>query len=419
MSMKDVLAVILGGGQGTRLFPLTTERAKPAVPLAGKYRLIDIPMSNCFHANIDKIAILTQFNSVSLHRHIWHTYRRDIFTPGWVQILAAEQTPNSRDWYQGTADAVRKQITEIISSGAKYVLILAGDHLYRMDYKGFVEHHIANDADITVAVQPVEPEVASSLGLLKLNDDGRIGSFVEKPKDPAVLEQFTSGNDPEKPYMASMGIYVFNLSMLLELLDRPGNDFGKDLIPNAIDEDRGVFGYVFDGYWEDIGTIQRFYKVNLDMAKTNPPFDFYDAQRPIYTHARFLPGSEIHDSQVDNVLLADGSRIYDSIVRESVIGLRSIVHQDATVIGSIIMGADDYETEQQQAHNARIGIPNIGVGPNTVIKGTIVDKNARIGRDVNIRSLPDRPDQEHKEWVSRDGIVIIPKGAIIPDGTVI
>ncbi len=419
MSMKDVLAVILGGGQGARLHPLTKERAKPAVPLAGKYRLIDIPMSNCFHADIEKIAILTQFNSVSLHRHIWNTYRRDIFTPGWVQILAAEQTPTSADWYQGTADAVRKQLTEILSAGSQYVLILAGDHLYRMDYSKFVDYHLANRADITIAVQPVGWDVVSGLGVLKRSENGRIASFVEKPKDPAVQEQFISSDDPQKPFMASMGIYVFSIDMLLELLNNPGNDFGRDLIPAAIAARRDVFGYVFDGYWEDIGTIRRFYQVNLEMAGPNAPFDFYDAVHPIYTHARFLPGSEIHDAQLHDVLMADGCRITSAIVRESVVGLRSTINPDATVTASIVMGADRYEGEEQLAENARQGIPDIGVGANSVIKRAIIDKNARIGRNVNIRSIPDRPDEEHENWVARDGIVIVPKGAVIPDGTVI
>lgn len=416
--MRDVLGLILGGGQGARLYPLTKERSKPAVPLAGKYRLIDIPMSNCFHAGIEKIAILTQFNSASLHRHIWSTYTRDIFTPGWVQILAAEQTPFSRDWYQGTADAVRKQLVEIKEAGTRYVLILAGDHLYRMDYRAFVQRHLDLDADITIAVQPVGRDVVSGLGILKLDSDSRITSFVEKPKDEETLKRFESGSNPERPYMASMGIYVFSTQVLMEMLGEPGDDFGRDLIPASI-EKRRVVGYSFDGFWEDIGTIRRFYEVNLRMAKPDAPFDFYDARAPIYTHARFLPGSDVQESHLDEVLLADGCRITKATVRECVVGLRGTIGREANVQSSVIMGADYYETDADRAENRRLGRPDIGIGPGSVIKGAIVDKNARIGANVHIRYVPDRPDQEDTDWVSRDGIIIVPKGAVIPDGTVI
>ena len=419
MSMKDVLGLILGGGQGKRLYPLTAERAKPAVPLAGKYRLIDIPMSNCFHADIEKIAILTQFNSASLHRHIWNTYNRDVFTRGWVQILAAEQTPYSRDWYQGTADAVRKQIIEIRQAGAKYILILAGDHLYRMDFRKFVDFHIANEAEVSVAVQPVSYDDVSGLGILKLDDENRITSFVEKPQNDEALAGFESGDNPDKPYMASMGIYVFNADFLYELLDRDGDDFGHDLIPGAIMSNHRVFGYIFDGYWEDIGTIRRFYEVNLEMAAPNAPFDFYDAERPIYTHARFLPGSEVYNARLHNVLLTDGCRIDSATVNNCVIGLRSIIGQEAKIKESIVMGADYYETEEHKEENKKIGRPNIGIGAHTVISGAIIDKNARIGNDVTIRYNPERGNNDEGNWVSVDGIVVVPKNAIIRDGTVI
>lgn len=416
--MNDVLGLILGGGQGARLYPLTKERSKPAVPLAGKYRLIDIPISNCFHADIEKIAILTQFNSASLHRHIWSTYARDQFARGWVQILAAEQTPLSRDWYQGTADAVRKQWIEIKEAGTRYVLILAGDHLYRMDYRKFVQRHIDLEADITVAVQPVGRDVVSGLGILKLSNDSRITSFTEKPTNEEVLERFASGSNPDKPYMASMGIYVFNTEVLQEVLNDDVDDFGRDILPRSI-EHRRVCGYVFDGFWEDIGTIRRFYEVNLRMAKANAPFDFYDAQAPIYTYARFLPGSEIQNTRLDEVLLADGCRIYESTVRECVVGLRSIIGQEANIQSSVLMGADYYETDDDRAANRRLGIPDIGIGPNAVIKGAIIDKNARIGSNVTIRYIPDRQDEIQENWVARDGIIIVPKSAVIPDGTVI
>ena len=416
--MKNVLGLILGGGQGARLYPLTKERSKPAVPLAGKYRLIDIPMSNCFHADIEKIAILTQFNSASLHRHIWSTYTRDQFSPGWVQILAAEQTPRSRDWYQGTADAVRKQWIEIKEAGTRYVLILAGDHLYRMDYRKFVQRHIDSEADISVAVQPVSRDIVSGLGILKLGSDNRITNFIEKPKNPEVLKQFESGSNPDKPFMASMGIYIFNTDVLQEVLGEDLVDFGRDILPHSI-EKRRVYGYVFDGYWEDIGTIRRFFEVNLQMAKIDAPFDFYDDNAPIFTHARFLPGSEVQNSRLDEVLLSDGCRIYEATVRESVVGLRGIIGAEANVQSSILMGADYYETDEQKAENRKLDRPDIGIGENAVIKGAIIDKNARIGKNVTIRYIPDRPEEETDNWVARDGIIIVPKNAILRDGEVI
>jgi glucose-1-phosphate adenylyltransferase len=418
MRMKDVLAIILGGGRGTRLYPLTTERSKPAVPLAGKYRLIDIPMSSCIHAGIEKIAILTQFNSVSLHRHIYSTYVRDIFTPGWVQILAAEQTPRSADWYQGTADAVRKQLVEIKQAGSKYTIILAGDHLYRMDYREFVQFHVDNEADVTIAVQPVGREDAPSLGILKLAADNEIDQFIEKPQTQELLDAFVSRDDSDKPYMASMGIYVFETSVLIELLSHKGDDFGRDIIPGVMGK-RKVMGYVFDGYWEDIGTIKRFYEVNLEMAAPDAPFDFYDAERPIYTHARFLPASEIHGAHLHNVLLPDGCRVYDATVNNSVIGLRSIIGKEAQIHDTVLMGADYYETEKERAENRRLGRPDIGIGAGSEIHRSIIDKNARIGRNVRIRDFANRPDMETDNWVVRDGIVLVPKNAIIRDGTVI
>lgn len=417
VDMSDVLGLILGGGRGTRLYPLTRDRAKPAVPLAGKYRLIDIPMSNCFHAGIQKIAILTQFNSASLHRHIWNTYRRDNFTPGWVQILAAEQTPQSHDWYQGTADAVRKQLIEIREADTTYTVILAGDHLYRMDYSKFVQHHVDNGADITVAVQPVGRDVVSGLGILKMNENGRITRFVEKPPLDRV-DDLKSGKDPDKPFMASMGIYVFETKVLDELLEASGDDFGGDIIPAAIDE-RRVVGYVFDGFWEDIGTIRRFYEVNLEMTAPDAPFDFYSAKRPIYTHARFLPATEVYGARLSSVLLADGSHIYKAQITNCVIGLRSHIGSDVVINDTVIMGADDYETDEELAENRRLGRPDIGIAAGSVIEGAIIDKNARIGHNVEIRYLPNRPDEEHDNWVSRDGIVIISKNAVIPDNTVI
>lgn len=419
MQMQDVLAIVLGGGVGSRMYPLTRDRTKPAVPFAGKYRLIDIPMSNCFASEIDKIAILTQFNSVSLHRHIHRTYTRDIFTRGWVQILAAEQTYRSGDWYQGTADAIRKQEIEIKSAGTEYTLILAGDHLYRMDYKKFVEFHIESGADVTIAVQPVSSEDASALGILKLDDTGQITKFTEKPKTDEELDGLESGDDPEKPYMASMGIYVFRTKTLIDMLDdNPGDDFGKHIIPAAI-KPRRVMGYVFGGYWEDIGTIRRFYEVNLDMAAPLPNFNLYDPKRPIYTRPRFLAASKIQGGSLLNVLLADGCRIQEATIRNSVVGLRSIISDGVSIERSVIMGADFYEQPEGSDGGDQANLPKIGIGQDSVIQGALVDKNARIGKQVIIRNIPDRKDEEHENWVAREGIVIVPKGAVIPDGTVI
>ncbi len=417
MQMRDVLGLILGGGAGARLYPLTKERAKPAVPLAGKYRLIDIPMSSCLHAGIEKIAILTQFNSVSLHRHIQRTYTRDMFTPGWVQILAAEQTPTMRDWYQGTADAVRKQLMEIREANTPYTLILAGDHLYRMDYRDFARFHEESGADVSVAIQPVGWDVAPGLGILKIDGDNRIISFTEKP-EPDQLHGLESWLGAEKPFMASMGIYIFNTDILVELLDGPGNDYGSDIIPRAMQEKK-LMGYVFEGYWEDIGTIRRFYEVNLELAQPDAPFDFYSPDAPIYTHPRFLPASEIHGANLDNVLLPDGCRLHACSIHNSVVGLRSIVGSDVAIESSVIMGADFYETETHRAENRRLGRPDVGIGEGSHIANAIIDKNARIGRNVIIRALVDRPEDHGAGWVARDGIVIVPKNAIIPDGTVI
>jgi glucose-1-phosphate adenylyltransferase len=417
MNMKAVLGLIMGGGQGSRLYPLTKLRSKPAVPIAGKYRLIDIPISNCLHAGIHKIAILTQFNSVSLHRHIQRTYARDMFTAGWVQILAAEQTPRSAGWYQGTADAVRQQLMEIQAARTEYVLILAGDHLYNMDYRAFVEYHVETGADITMAVQPVSADMAPALGILKRNADGRIESFTEKP-EPAALAGLASMPGPDKPYLASMGIYVFRTDLLFEVLKSEGDDFGKDVIPKALADYR-VMGYVYDGYWADIGTIRRFYEVNLEMALSDRLFDFYIPGRPIYSRARFLPATEVYGARIENALLADGCRVVDSQINHAVIGLRSQIGPKTQIRSSILMGADYYETEADRTENQRRGRPAIGIGEGAVVEGAIIDKNARIGRNVRIRHLPGRPDSETDNWVARDGLVVIPKNAAIADEMVI
>jgi len=414
--MLDVLGLIMGGGRGTRLFPLTENRSKPAVPFAGKYRLIDIPISNCINAGIDKIAILTQFRSVSLHRHITNTYRRDIFTKGWVDILAAEQSPRSDAWYQGTADAVRQQLHEIQNADTKYVLILAGDHLYQMDYSKFVQYHKDTNADITIAVQPVEAELASGLGILKRNPEGEITSFFEKPK-AEELSGLRSIPNSSKPYMASMGIYVFTTELLVELLKTEGNDFGKDIIPNAMRNHR-ILGYIFEGYWADIGTIRKFYEVNLEMTMHDRQFKFNIADN-LYTHPRFLPPSEIHGARMDQVLLADGCQIGDAKISNSVVGLRSRISDGATIKDSVLMGADFKETPEMRKENKKLGRPNVGIGRNSIIESSIVDKNARIGSKVHIRNVINRKDAENENWFAREGLVIIPKNAIIADGTVI
>jgi glucose-1-phosphate adenylyltransferase len=413
-AMKEILAVILGGGRGSRLFPLTKIRSKPAVPIAGKYRLIDIPLSNCINSDIFQIDVLTQFNSHSLHRHINQTYNFDKFHTGFVEILAAEQTLDSADWYQGTADALRKQLFQIRASRAKYVLVLAGDHLYRMDYAPMAEFHWEHKADITVAVQPVRGEEAPRLGILKRGPHDRITDFAEKPKDPAVLEGLVSRSDPQRPFLGSMGIYLFNMQVLVDLLnDNPGyDDFGSDIIPHAI-HDHNVIGFDFDGYWRDIGTIRSFYEVNLELACQDSPFNFFDHERPVYTHSRFLPGSVVEDSRLKDVLLADGCRISRAEISHSVIGIRSVIGAGAQIKDSVLMGADYYQVEV----NDHPGIPAIGIGPGCQIEGAIIDKNARLGANVLIRPFPIGFNTTNENWVVQDGIVVIPKDGIIPDGT--
>lgn len=412
-TMSDILAVILGGGRGQRLYPLTKLRSKPAVPIAGKYRLIDIPISNCINSGIYRIDVLTQYNSHSLHRHITSTYHFDAFHPGFVEILAAEQTPESADWYQGTADAVRKQLFQIRSARAKYVLILAGDHLYRMDYRPMAEYHWEKGADITVAVQPVSAEDAHRFGILKCNETGRIVDFYEKPKDPNVQARFISRPGDARPFMGSMGIYLFNTEVLIDLLlgNPDFDDFGADIIPHAI-QTHAVYGYTFDGYWADIGTIRSFYEVNLQLTTTNAPFNFYDAEHPIYTHARFLPGSIVEDSILKDVLLAEGCRIQKAEITHSVIGVRSVIQAGTVIRDSILMGADYYTPEGSPS------IP-IGIGPNCYIEGAIIDKNARIGANVVIRPFPRGTEMKdpQERWYIQDGIVVIPKNGLLPDGT--
>ncbi len=419
MSMRDVLALILGGGQGTRLYPLTKLRAKPAVPLGGKYRLIDIPISLCINSGIPKIYVLTQFLSESLHRHIYQTYKFDVFTDGFVHILAAEQTRGGMDWYQGTADAVRKQLWRMEHARPEDVLILSGDHLYQMDYAKFVELHREKRADVTIAVQPVDAHGATRFGILKTDGEGRITSFHEKPAADE-LDGLESAPETEKPYMASMGIYLFRADVLQRVLTgSETEDFGKEVIPQAIDISR-VYAFEFDGYWEDIGTVRAFYEANLALGEPDPPFDLYNQEQPIYTHPRFLPPAVTDGCDLERAVVADGCLIHGSDIRQSVVGLRSVIGPEVRIIRSVVMGADFFETPERKAENRTAGRPDVGIGRGSSIEGAIIDKNARIGEGVTIRAQdPEGEMVETENYVIRDGIVVVPKNSVIPDGTVI
>ncbi len=412
---QNVLGLVMGGGRGSRLWPLTKLRAKPAVPIGGKYRLIDIPVSNCLNSDIHQIAILTQFNSVSLHRHISQTYHFDFFHPGWVQILAAEQTMDSADWYQGTADAVRKQLFEIQVTGASEVLVLAGDHLYRMDYTEMIQRHRELGADVTVGVLPVSREDASRFGILKQDRKGRITAFVEKPQTSEELEGFALEAEGDERYPGSMGIYLFRTQVLIELLASAHDDFGGDVIPAAIRSHK-VYACSFDGYWEDIGTMRAFYEANLLLTLPDAPFRFHDPDRPIYTHPRFLPGSRIYDVRLDRVLLADGCIVEGADLSHSVIGIRSVIGEDVVVQDTVVMGADYYEQEARNRGNRAVPM---GIGRGSRIAGAIIDKNARIGEGVRIEPFPRGTEIDKQDWSVRDGIVVVPKSATIPSGTVI
>lgn len=413
MSLETVLGLVLGGGRGTRLWPLTKLRAKPAVPIAGKYRIVDIPLSNCLNSGVSQIAILTQFNSVSLHRHISQTYNFDLFHRGWVQILAAEQTLTSTDWYQGTADAVRKQLFEIQVTGASDVLVLAGDHLYRMDFSAMAKLHWESQADVTIAVKPVSREDAPRFGILKLDDHQRILDFIEKPDDESLLDAFICRQDPRLPVLGSMGIYLFRMPVLIDLLVNSNHaDFGGDLIPAAIKTHK-VFGYTFEGYWEDIGTIRTFYEANLGLTEKVPAFDFHDQEFPIYTHPRFLPGTRIYDATLDRVLLSDGCLIEGAQLHNTVIGIRSIIGGDVVIEDTVIMGADYYDEHELSGRAKKIPI---GIGRGARIRAAIIDKNARIGPGVRIMPFLRGVDIDEENWSAHDGVVVIPKDAVLPEG---
>ncbi|MBQ7167228.1 MAG: glucose-1-phosphate adenylyltransferase [Treponema sp.] len=420
-----VLSIILGGGKGTRLYPLTKERSKPAVPFGGKYRIVDIPISNCINSGYKKIYLLTQFNSASLHLHIINSYNFDRFSRGFVEILAAEQTLEHSGWYEGTADAVRKNVAHFRVQHPTHYIILSGDQLYRMDLKKFMNAHIASGADITIAAKAVNRSDASGFGIMKVDDRNQITSFMEKPAkdmnidDWKIPQESRAGLPDDLEYLASMGIYIFNAKAMDEMLDNKYNDFGKEIIPQAI-KSKKVNSYVFNGYWEDIGTIRSFYEATLDLTNPVPHFNFYEEEKPIYTHMRNLPPSKINHADMTATLASEGCVITNSRIQRSVIGVRSIINEGCDLDGVIMMGADFYEDEEVQKENKAKGIPNMGIGKNCKINKAIIDKNSRIGDNCCINvSGKKYEDGDHGMFYSADGIIIIRKFDVIPAGTVI
>jgi glucose-1-phosphate adenylyltransferase len=414
------LAIIMGGGAGSRLFPLTKERSKPAVPLAGKYRIVDIPVSNCINSGLRRVYVLTQFNSASLHKHIHSAFKFDNFSRSFVEILAAQQTPTDNNWYQGTADAVRQNLRDFLQYPYEYYVILSGDQLYRMDFREVLKQHIETKADMTLATIPVGREAATAFGIMHTDDQRRIVRFEEKPKKPALLDELRIpkvllkelGQPADADlYQASMGIYIFNRDILVKALDNDYADFGKHVIPEMLSRFR-VHSYIFQGYWEDIGTIRAFFDANLQLTDAVPAFNFFDTVTPIYTHARFLPGSKINGATIKQAIVSDGCIIDDAHIERSVIGIRSYIKSGTTIRQSVIMGADFYDVD-----NANRGGPELGIGKNCVIDQAIIDKNARIGDGCVI--TPDgKPDNfDGPNYYVRDGIVVVPKGASIPAGT--
>jgi glucose-1-phosphate adenylyltransferase len=417
--MQDTIAVILGGGRGSRLFPLTLHRSKPAVPIGGKYRLIDIPISNCLSSDLRRIFVLTQYNSESLNKHVNSTYKFDIFSSGFVQILAAEQTEASPEWFQGTADAVRQSLWHLRAHRSREIVILSGDQLYQMDYRKLVETHRRHVADVTVGVTQVTEEQTSGFGILKVNRQGRIVHFEEKPKADRLPDLVSEIPGLGPVYLASTGIYVFHREALEKALEDPNLvDFGKNVIPEAVPRMR-VQAHIQRGYWEDVGTIRSYYQANLNLCQPVPPFDFYDASRIIYTHPRFLPATKIEDCVVRRALLSEGSILVGAEVDHSIIGIRSRVGRGARVKDSLILGADYYETLDEIGRSASQGLPPMGIGAESVIETAIVDKNARIGVGVRIVNEAGETHKDGDGYYIREGIVIVPKGGVIPDGTVI
>lgn len=427
LNTSTVLCVIMGGGQGTRLFPLTKDRAKPAVPLAGKYRLVDVPISTCINSNFRRIYILTQFNSTSLHRHLSQSYKFDHFSGGFVEVLAAQQTFSDTSWYEGTADAVRKNLVHFLDHDFEYLVILSGDQLFRMDFRRMIAEHKETGADVTIATIPVGRAEAQSLGIMQIDEDRRITRFVEKPKDPAVQDSLRL--PPEwhaklgiegghEQFLASMGIYVFNRDVLRKLLDNTYTDFGKHIIPRSIETHR-VCSHIFQGYWEDIGTIRAFFEANLDLAAELPRFNFFDMSAPIFSRPRFLPGSKINGAQIDHAVVSDGCIINQAKISNSIVGLRMLVGAGTELHRVVALGCDYYESKESIEEHEKAGKPRVGIGAGCRIHNAIIDKNARVGNNVVI-SPAGKPDNvDHPLYYIRDGIVVIPKGASIPHGTVI
>ncbi len=424
---SNVLAVIMGGGVGTRLFPLTRDRAKPAVPLAGKYRLVDIPISNCINSGMRRIYLLTQFNSTSLHRHISQTYKFDQFMVGFVEILAAQMTLTDSTWYQGTADAVRKNLVHFLNHDFEYIVILSGDQLYRMDLRRIIAQHIETYADVTVATLPVLRKDVPGFGIMEMAEDRRITRFVEKPKDPQIQDTLRldkawypkldiEGDD--EFFLASMGIYVFNRDALIRLLDNDLADFGKHVIPMAIANSR-VFSYVFQGYWEDVGTIRSFFEANLEIVAELPRFNFFDMGAPIFTRPRFLPASKFNGAHIEHAVISDGCIITQAQIRNSVVGIRSIVGTHSDLNRCVVLGNDYYESQSSILENEMVGKPRIGIGQNARIENAIIDKNARIGDNVVISPAGKPENVDHQHYYIRDGIVVIPKNGFVPHGMTI
>lgn len=417
--MNDVLAVILGGGRGSRLFPLTRQRSKPAVPIGGKYRLIDIPISNCLNSNLRRIFVLTQYNSESLNKHITQTYKFDVFSSAFVSVLAAEQTEESPDWFQGTADAVRQSMVHLRQHRGRDVLILSGDQLYQMDYRRMLETHRRHVADATVAVTPVGAEQAGAFGILKVNRQGRITHFEEKPKPERLPELVSEVPGIGPTYLASMGIYLFGRDALEGSMADPSLiDFGKDVIPRAL-QDMRVHAHPHRGYWEDVGTIRSYFDANLALARTLPPFDFYDAARPVFTNPRFLPATKVESCAVRQALISEGCILVGAEIESAVIGIRSRIGSGTQIRDSLVLGADFYETVEEMERAQARGLPAVGIGSDSIISNTIVDKNARIGRGVRITNHSGEGERDGEGFFIRDGIVVVPKNAVIPDGTVI
>ena len=417
--MSNVLTLVLGGGRGTRLFPLTHQRSKPAVPIGGKYRLIDIPISNCLHAGLKHIYVLTQFNSASLNRHVAQTYRMDLFSGGFVEILAAEQTPEGEHWFQGTADAVRQAARHFRDVAADYYLILAGDHIYRMDFGELVKSHITAGADITIAAQPVTTDDATQMGIFRFDDHGQISGFEEKPRPERLAEMGSSvppGSafgqlTPEKPFVASMGIYVFSRKVLYDVLAQDkAVDFGREIIPHALETHR-VHTHLYRGYWADVGTVRSFYDVNLMLTKRGAPFNFYHPTRPIYTRPRFLPASRVHNCRIDEALIAEGAYLDTCEVQSSVVGIRTSIHRGASVSRSILLGADFYDDQM-------VDLP-MGIGRDAVLDRVIVDKNARIGEGARLVNDRNIQDVDGDGYCIRSGIIVVPKGGVVKPGTVV